>query len=119
MDPKNYERVYKMSLASVYPHYIAKVEKKGRTKAEVDEVFFWLTGYDEKGLEQLLVEKTSFAELFQHAPMLNPHSGKIKGVICGDRIEEIEDFVIRNVRYLDKLVDEIAKGKSMEKILRK
>lgn len=118
MNPNN-TRVYRMSLASVYPHYIAKAEKKNRTKAEVDEIIFWLTGYDEQTLQQHLDDKTDFETFFAQAPNINPNATKITGVICGYRVEEIEDEVIQKVRYLDKLVDELAKGKSMEKILRK
>ena len=115
----NNTRVYRMSLASVYPHYIQKAEKKGRTKAEVDEIIFWLTGYDEQSLQQHLDNKTDFETFFTQAPNLNPNVSKITGVICGYPVEEIEDKVIQKVRYLDKLVDELAKGRSMEKILRK
>lgn len=118
MNPNN-TRVYRMSLASVYPHYIAKAEKNNRTKAEVDEIIFWLTGYDEQTLQQHLDDKTDFETFFAQAPNINPNATKITGVICGYRVEEIEDEVIQKVRYLDKLVDELAKGKSMEKILRK
>ncbi|WP_276091402.1 DUF2200 domain-containing protein [Pedobacter sp. JY14-1] len=112
-------RVYKMSFASVYPHYIKKAEKKGRTKAEVDDIIFWLTGYDEQTLQKHIEHKTDFETFFNQAPQLNPNSSKITGVICGYRIEEIEDELMRKVRYLDKLIDELAKGKTMEKILRK
>ena len=112
-------RVYKMSFASVYPHYIAKAEKKGRTKAEVDEIIFWLTGYDEKSLQEILDNKTNFEDFFGNAPEFNPNASKITGVICGYRVEEIEDDIMQKVRYLDKLIDELAKGKAMEKILRK
>ena len=119
MNNKNNERVYRMSFASVYPHYINKAEKKGRTKAEVDEIIFWLTGYDEKSLQQIIENKTDFETFFAQAPNINPNVSKITGVICGYRIEEIEDQIIRKVRYLDKLIDELAKGKTMEKILRK
>ncbi|SKC84366.1 hypothetical protein SAMN05660236_4757 [Ohtaekwangia koreensis] len=112
-------RVYKMSFASVYPHYIQKAEKKGRTKAEVDEIIFWLTGYNAKMLQQQIEKKTDFENFFAQAPQLNPNASKITGVICGYRVEEIEDELIQKVRYLDKLIDELAKGKSMEKILRK
>ncbi len=108
-----------MSFASVYPHYIAKAEKKGRTKAEVDEIIFWLTGYDEKTLQYHIDSKTNFEDFFATAPNINPNVSKITGVICGYRVEEIEDDVIQKVRYLDKLIDELAKGKAMEKILRK
>lgn len=116
---KNNERVYRMSLASVYPHYIAKAEKKSRTKAEVDEIIFWLTGYDEKTFQKHLDNKTDFETFFAQAPNINPNVSKITGVICGYRVEEIEDRLVQNVRYLDKLIDELAKGKSMDKILRK
>lgn len=108
-----------MSFASVYPHYIQKAEKKGRTKAEVDEIIFWLTGYDEPALRRLIDAKTDFETFFAEAPQINPNVSKITGVICGYRVEEIEDELMRKVRYLDKLIDELAKGKSMEKILRK
>lgn len=112
-------RVYKMSFASVYPHYIKKAEKKGRTKAEVDDIIFWLTGYDERTLQKHIEHKTDFETFFNQAPQLNPNSSKITGVICGYRIEEIEDKLMQKVRYLDKLIDELAKGKAMDKILRK
>lgn len=111
-------RVYKMSFASVYPHYITKAEKKGRTKAEVDEVIFWLTGYDEVSLQQVIDQKTNFEDFFSQAPQLNPNAKKITGVICGYRVEDIEDDLMQKVRYMDKLIDELAKGKKMEKILR-
>ena len=111
-------KVFKMSFASVYPHYIAKAEKKGRTKEEVHEIIFWLTGYDEKGLQQILDEKINFETFFAEAPQLNPNVSKITGVICGYRVEEIEDELMQKIRYLDKLIDELAKGKKMEKILR-
>lgn len=113
----NSNRVYKMSFASVYPHYIQKAEKKGRTKAEVDEIIFWLTGYNEQSLQEHIESKTNFETFFAEA-QINPNVSKITGVICGYRVEEIEDKVIQQVRYLDKLIDELAKGKSMEKILR-
>jgi len=106
-----------MSFASVYPHYITKAERKGRTKAEVDEIIFWLTGYDSEALKKILDKKTNFETFFAEA-QINPNVSKITGVICGYRVEEIEDKVIQQVRYLDKLIDELAKGKSMEKILR-
>ncbi|MGC4023005.1 MAG: DUF2200 domain-containing protein [Cyclobacteriaceae bacterium] len=112
-------RVYKMSVASVYPHYINKAEKKGRTKAEVDEIILWLTGYNKKSLQQHLDNKTDFETFFSQAPQINPNVSKITGVICGYRIEEIKDKLMRQVRYLDKMIDELAKGKTMEKILRK
>jgi len=119
MNNKNIERVYKMSFAGVYPHYIAKAEKKGRTKAEVDEIISWLTGYNEKDMQKILDDKTNIETFFAQAPQLNPNVSKITGVICGYRIEEIEDPVMKKVRYLDKLIDELAKGRTMEKILRK
>jgi hypothetical protein len=111
-------RVYDMSFASVYPLYIAKAEKKGRTKDEVDEVIFWLTGYNKKTLATQLKNETNFEDFFKEAPKLNPLRKKITGVVCGVKVEEIEDKLMREVRYLDKLVDELAKGKAMEKILR-
>jgi len=119
MNNKNNERVYKMSFAGVYPHYIAKAEKKGRTKAEVDEIIFWLTGYDEQILRQIIKNKTNFEDFFAQAPLINPNVSKITGVICGYRVEEIEDELMQKIRYLDKLIDELAKGRTMEKILRK
>ncbi|MBX7174458.1 MAG: DUF2200 domain-containing protein [Pyrinomonadaceae bacterium] len=115
----NHERIYRMSFAGVYPHYIAKAEKKGRTKAEVDEIIFWLTGYNEQTLQKIIENKTDFETFFTQAPNINPNVSKITGVICGYRVEEIEDEIIQKVRYLDKLIDELAKGKAMEKILRK
>jgi hypothetical protein len=111
-------RVYKMSFATVYPLYIKKVKRKGRTKAEVDAIIFWLTGYDKQTLQHQIDKKTDFETFFAEAPRLNPNVSKITGVICGHRVEEIEDKLIQKVRYLDKLVDELAKGKAMEKILR-
>jgi hypothetical protein len=119
MKTNNNTRVYKMSFAGVYPHYIEKAEKKGRTKAEVDEIIFWLTGYNEETLLQLIDNKTDFETFFTKAPQINPNVSKITGVICGYRVEEIEDKIIQQVRYLDKLIDELAKGKIMDKILRK
>lgn len=112
-------RVYKMSFAGVYPLYIQKAERKGRTKAEVDEIIFWLTGYNEKTLQKHIDRKTDFETFFARAPQINPNASKITGVICGYRVEEIEDKLMQKIRYLDKLIDELAKGKSMEKILRK
>ncbi len=111
-------RIYTMSFASVYPHYVQKAEKKGRTKQEVDEVICWLTGYSPKALAEQIEQKKDFETFFDEAPALNPNAGKITGVICGVRIEEIEDPLMRKVRYMDKLVDELAKGRPMEKILR-
>lgn len=107
-----------MSFAGVYPHYIAKAEKKGRTKAEVDRIIRWLTGYSQKKFETQLEKRTNFEEFFAKAPQLNPARKLITGVICGVRIEEIDDPLMREARYLDKLIDELAKGRSMEKILR-
>lgn len=118
MKESNNARVYKMAFSGVYPHYVAKAEKKGRTKAEVDEIIFWLTGYDAKALKQILDNRTDFETFFAEAPRLNPNVSKITGLICGYRVEEIEDPLMQKVRYLDKLVDELAKGKAMEKILR-
>lgn len=112
-------RIYSTSVASVYPHYVAKAEKKGRTKEEVDEIIRWLTGYSQETLEHHLEKQTDFETFFTEAPRLNPARTLIKGVICGVRIENIEDPLMREIRYLDKLIDELAKGKSMDKILRK
>ncbi|ODT83757.1 MAG: hypothetical protein ABS76_02275 [Pelagibacterium sp. SCN 64-44] len=112
-------RIYSMSLASVYPLYVAKVEKKGRNQAEVDEIIRWLTGYTQKGLETQLEQKASFEAFFALAPQMNPARALITGVICGKRVETIEEPLMREIRYLDKLVDELAKGRAMEKILRK
>jgi hypothetical protein len=112
-------RVYRMSFASVYPHYVNKVEKKGRTKEELHEVIFWLTGYDKKSLEKIIADKTDFETFFAKAPKMNPNASKITGVICGYRVEEIKEPLMQKLRWLDKLVDELAKGKSMDKILRK
>ncbi len=107
-----------MAFASVYPHYITKAEKKGRTKEEVDTIICWLTGYTQDQLQQVLDNKTNFEDFFAQAPALNPNVSTITGVICGYRVEEIEEPLMQKIRYLDKLVDELAKGKSMEKILR-
>ena len=107
-----------MAFSSVYPHYIQKAEKKGRTKEEVHAVISWLTGYDEQMLLQQIEQKNDFETFFAQAPRMNPNASKITGVICGYRIEEIEDELMRKIRYLDKLVDELAKGRAMEKILR-
>ena len=112
-------RVFRMAFSSVYPHYIAKAEKKGRTKAEVHEVIRWLTGYDEQALLKQIEKKVAFETFFAEAPQIHPNVSKITGVICGYRVEEIEDKLMQQIRYLDKLVDELAKGKAMEKILRK
>jgi hypothetical protein len=107
-----------MSFASVYPHYVAKAEKKGRTKAEVDTIIYWLTGYNEQSFQQQLTNKTDFKTFFGEAPLIHPNASKITGVICGYRVEDIEDPLMQQIRYLDKLVDELAKGKTMDKILR-
>lgn len=115
----NNTRVYKMPFASVYPHYITKAEKKARSKQEVHEIIFWLTGYNEKSLQELLDNKTDFETFFAQAPQINPNVSKITGVICGYRVEEIEDKLMQQIRYLDKLIDELVKGKTIEKILRK
>ena len=112
-------RVFKMSFASVYPHYVNKAERKGRSKEEVDTIIRWLTGYSQQDLQEQLDKKNSFETFFDQAPQLNPNISKITGVICGYRVEEIEDKLMQKIRYLDKLVDELAKGKTMEKILRK
>lgn len=112
-------RIYTTSFASVYPHYVTKAEKKGRTKAEVDEIITWLTGYTQAELEAHLEKKTDFETFFADAPLLNPSRSLIKGVVCGVRVEDIEEPTMREIRYLDKLIDELAKGKALEKILRK
>lgn len=112
-------RVFKMSFASVYPHYVQKAEKKGRTKADVDEVVCWLTGYSPRELATQIEQGTDFETFFDNAPALHPNASKITGVICGVRIEEIPNPLMRKIRYLDKLVDELAKGRPTEKILRK
>lgn len=111
-------RVYRMSFASVYPYYIQKAEKKGRSKAEVDEIIFWLTGYDQQTLQQHIDDKIDFENFFAKAPQINPNASKITGIICGYRVEEIQDTRMQQIRYLDKLVDELAKGKAMDQILR-
>lgn len=116
--PKHNERIAKMTFASVYPHYVAKIKKKGRTKEELHQVIQWLTGFNDKKIQELIDKKVTFEEFFQQAN-INPNASQIKGVICGYRIEEIDNTLTQQVRYLDKLVDELAKGKSMEKILRK
>ena len=111
-------RIFTTSFASVYPHYINKAEKKGRTKEEVDTIIRWLTGYNQEQLQQILDNKTTFETFFEEAPQLNEKVTKITGVICGYRIEEIENKLMQKIRYLDKLIDELAKGRTMEKILR-
>ena len=112
-------RIYLVSVASVYPHYVAKAEKKGRTKAEVDEVICWLTGHSQATLNDELANKTSFEDFFAAAPRMNPARSLITGTVCGVRVEDVEEPTMREIRYLDKLVDEIARGRPMEKILRK
>ena len=111
-------RIYAMSVASVYPLYIAKAEKKGRTKAEVDEIIRWLTGYTQRGLDAQLAKKTNFETFFSKAPKPNPSRALITGKVCGVRVEEVEEPTMREIRYLDKLIDELAKGRPMAKILR-
>ena len=111
-------RIYKISFASVYPHYVAKAEKKGRAKSEVNEIIRWLTGYSQLQLEELLDDGTSFQDFFENAPRPNPARSAIKGLICGIHVEEIEQPLMREIRYLDKLIDELARGRAMEKSLR-
>lgn len=112
------ERLYKMAFSSVYPMYVQKAERKGRTKEEVDTVICWLTGYDEHGLRAQIEKKVDFETFFAEAPQINPNASQITGVICGVRVEKIEDSLMQKIRWLDKLVDELAKGKPMEKVLR-
>jgi hypothetical protein len=112
-------RIYTTSFAKVYPHYVAKAEKKGRSKAEVDQIISWLTGYGQKALEAQLEKQTDFETFFAKAPKINPSRALIKGVVCGVRVEDIEEPTMREIRYLDKLIDELAQGKAMDKILRK
>jgi hypothetical protein len=112
-------RIYSVSVASVYPLYVAKAEKKGRTKAEVDEIICWLTGHNQETLNDQLAKNTSFEDFFAQAPQMNSSRSLIKGVVCGVRVEDIQEPTMREIRYLDKLIDELAKGKAMEKILRK
>jgi hypothetical protein len=112
-------KIYTTPFATVYPLYLQKVEKKGRTKAEVDAIIFWLTGYDQNGLKEVLDKNIDFEAFFAQAPQMHPNASLITGTICGVRIETIEDPLMKNIRYLDKLIDELAKGKTMEKILRK
>jgi hypothetical protein len=111
-------RIYSVSVASVYPHYLAKAERKGRSKAEVDEIIRWLTGHSQATLDHELAQKTSFEDFFANAPRMNPARSLITGLICGIRVEDVEEPVMREIRYLDKLVDELAKGRAMAKILR-
>ena len=117
MNNRNH-RIYSISVASVYPHYVAKAEKKGRTKAEVDEIIRWLTGHSQSTLEGELAKKINFEDFFAQAPQMNPARSLITGVVCGVRVQDIEEPIMREIRYLDKLIDELAKGKVMEKILR-
>jgi len=112
-------KIFKTPFATIYPLYIQKAEKKGRTKKEVDTIIFWLTGYDEETLQQQIERKSDFETFFAQAPRMNPKVSKITGVICGYRVEEIEDELMQKIRYLDKLIDELARGKALEKILRK
>ena len=112
-------KIFRTTFASVYPLYIQKAKRKGRTKEEIDEIIFWLTGYNKQTLQQQIDNKTDFKSFFDKAPQINPSISKITGVICGYRVEDIEDKLMQKIRYLDKLVDELAKGKPMEKILRK
>ena len=112
-------RIFHMPFSNIYPLYIKKAEKKGRTRKEVDEIIFWLTGYNANSLQQQIEKEVSVEAFFRQAPQMNPNASLIKGVICGYRVEEIEDELMRQIRYLDKLIDELAKGRAMEKILRK
>lgn len=111
-------KIYKMSFSSVYPHYITKAERKERTKEEVDEIILWLTGYSQEKLEEQIEKEVNFEEFFDQAPAMNPARREVKGVICGVRVEEIEEPLMQEIRYMDKMIDELAKGKKMEKILR-
>lgn len=112
-------RIFKTSFASVYPHYVLKAEKKGRTKAEVDHIICWLTGYNQQALQHQIDQRIDFETFFAQAPQMNQNAPKVTGTICGYRVEEIEDKLMQKIRWLDKLIDELAKGKTMEKILRK
>ena len=118
LEPGATHRIFTTAVASVYPHYVQKAEKKQRTKAEVDEIIRWLTGYDQASLDRHLEQRTDFATFFAEAPAMNPNTSLIKGVVCGVRVEDIEHPLMQKLRWLDKLIDELAKGKSMEKILR-
>ncbi|MDB5528520.1 MAG: hypothetical protein JWR51_1623 [Devosia sp.] len=118
MDTKQKHRIYSISLASVYPHYVTKVEKKARSQSELEEVICWLTGHNPETLQRELVNKTNLEDFFAQAPHMNPSRSLITGVVCGIRVEDIEEPLMREIRYMDKLVDELAKGKAMEKILR-
>lgn len=112
-------RIYSVSVASVYPHYLAKAEKKGRTKAEVNEIICWLTGHSQETLNAQLEQNTTFEDFFANAPRMNPARSLVTGLICGIRVEDVEEPTMREIRYLDKLIDELSKGRAMEKILRK
>jgi len=112
------EKVFALTFANVYPHYVRKAETKGRTKEELDEVIRWLTGYSKTGLEKVIADKVDLRTFFEKAPKMNPNTHLIKGVVCGIRVENIEDPLMQKIRYMDKLIDELAKGKTMEKILR-
>ena len=118
MAMRDKEKVYKILFSTVYPLYIKKVEPKSRTQEELDTVIFWLTGYNQQTMQEQIEQRNDFKTFFEQAPQMNPNASKITGMICGYRVEEIEDDIIRNMRYLDKLVDELAKGRKMEKILR-
>lgn len=111
-------KIYDMTMARIYPLYINKAERKGRSKVEVDEIIWWLTGYDQESFENQLTKETNMEDFFAEAPQLNPSRSLIKGVVCGVRVEEIEEPLMQEIRYMDKLIDELAKGKKMEKILR-
>lgn len=111
-------RIFTTAFASIYPLYIQKAERKGRTKEEVDQIIYWLTGYDKEGLKKQIEQENDFETFFSQAPAINPNSSLIKGVVCGVRVEDIDDPIMQKIRYLDKLIDELAKGKAMEKILR-
>ncbi len=115
----NYDRVFAMKFAGVYPMYVQKAERKNRTKEEVDQIICWLTGYDLKGLQHQIKQGNDFTTFFAQAPAMNPNTSLIKGVVCGVRVEDVKDPLMQKIRYLDKLIDELAKGKAMEKILRK
>ena len=118
MNNKSNTRVFRMKFADVYPLYVQKAERKNRTKQEVDQTICWLTGYSQPGLQQQIEQENDFETFFAQAPAINPNRSLIKGIVCGVRVEEIEDPLMKNIRYLDKLIDELAKGKTMEKILR-
>lgn len=119
MDPKNYQRILSTAFSNIYPMYVAKAKKKDRSQEEVNQIICWLTGYNEQQLKDHLNANTNFQDFFSFAPQIHPNTSKITGVICGYRVEEIEDPLMQKFRYLDKLIDELAKGKSMDKILRK